>query len=73
MKTLLLSAPEIHCEACKKISRMALSDLRTVNNIQIDVNAKQIQCDYDETQITDSTIMNHFTKESGFIVKKPSL
>lgn len=70
MKTLLLSAPEIHCDACKKILRMAFSDLRTVDNVQIDVGTKRIQCDYDEVQITEEHIIAHLEEETSFKIKK---
>lgn len=70
MKTLLVSAPEIHCEACKKIVRMALGELRTVNNVQVDVSTKQIQCDYDETQITSLNIIDHLAKETSYVIKE---
>ncbi|MDD5376567.1 MAG: hypothetical protein PHH16_00450 [Candidatus Gracilibacteria bacterium] len=70
MKTLLLSAPEIHCEACKKILRMAFGDLRTIDNVQIDVGTKRIQCDYDEAQITEENIIVHLEEETSFKIKK---
>jgi copper chaperone CopZ len=66
MKKLLLSAPTIHCDACKKLLSFAFDDLKGVDNISIDLEAKKIQCDYDESRISDAQIIDYLKSETNF-------
>ncbi len=70
MKKLLLSAPTIHCDACKKLLGFAFDDLEGVSNIAIDLETKEIQCDYDESIISDVQIIDHLKSETNFTLVK---
>ncbi len=68
--SLELSAPKIHCDACKKLILMAFEDFPATENITVDLIGKTIRCDYDNTRVSDSEIMAHIETETGFTTVK---
>jgi len=51
MAKTILSVPDISCEHCERTITEALSPVEGVHNVQVDIPAKRVQVDYDETVI----------------------
>jgi len=52
MTRVTLSVPEISCEHCEHAITEALTPVQGVKGIQVDIPAKTVQLDYDESQLT---------------------
>ena len=49
MARTILTVPDISCEHCEHTITEALSPLEGVQTVQVDIPAKQVQVDYDES------------------------
>ena len=47
----VLSVPDISCEHCERAIKGALEPLAGVKAVQVDIPAKRVAVDYDETQV----------------------
>jgi copper chaperone len=46
-----LSVPDISCEHCERTITEALTPLEGVRDVKVDIPAKQVSVDYDETTV----------------------
>lgn len=51
MTTTILSVPDISCEHCERAITQALSPVAGVHTVQVDIPAKQVRVEYDETAV----------------------
>ena len=51
MATTLLNVPDISCEHCERTITNALTPVAGVRTVRVDIPAKQVRVDYDESQI----------------------
>ncbi len=49
MSKVVLNVPDISCEHCAKTVTGALTPIQGVRNVAVDIDAKQVKVDYDET------------------------
>lgn len=49
MSQVLLNVPDISCQHCAKTVTEALTPIHGVRTVQVDVPAKQVKVEYDET------------------------
>ncbi len=67
MTTLTISVPEIHCEHCKHSIEGALTPLPGVRSAQVDVDARTVTVEVDETH-TDRARLVTAIEEEGYDV-----
>ena len=51
MATTTLSVPDISCEHCERTITEALTPLDGVRTVKVDIPAKQVNVDYDESSV----------------------
>jgi copper chaperone len=51
MAKTVLNVPDISCEHCEKTITEALSPIQGVRSIQVDIPAKQVRVEYDESTV----------------------
>jgi len=51
MKTVVLNVPDISCEHCERAITGALSPVEGVRTVRVDIPAKQVRVDYDESAV----------------------
>jgi copper chaperone len=51
MKTVVLNVPDISCEHCERTITGALTPVEGVRTVQVDIPAKQVRVDYDESAV----------------------
>jgi copper chaperone len=51
MKTVTLSIPDISCEHCERTITGTLAPVSGVSSVAVDIPAKQVRVEYDETTI----------------------
>lgn len=51
MATTILSVPDISCEHCERAITEALSPVAGVRTVQVDIPAKQVRVEYDESAV----------------------
>ncbi|MFN8470934.1 MAG: heavy-metal-associated domain-containing protein [Anaerolineae bacterium] len=51
MSKVVLNVPDISCQHCAKTVTEALTPIEGVRTVQVDVPAKQIKVEYDETVV----------------------
>ena len=51
MKTVVLNVPDISCEHCERTIRETLTPMEGVRTVNVDIPAKQVRVDYDESAI----------------------
>ncbi len=56
MSKTILSVPDISCEHCEKTITGALRDHPGVNSVKVDIGAKKVTLDYDESTISVDAI-----------------
>jgi copper chaperone len=52
MTQITLNVPDISCEHCERTITNALTPVDGVNGVSVDIAAKQVRVDYDETRVT---------------------
>jgi len=68
MTTTDYSVPNIRCEGCAETITTALSATGGVNGVRVDVTARRVIADYDESAISDTQI-RRVLQEAGFPVE----
>ena len=51
MANIVLNVPNISCEHCERAITGALSPVEGVNSVRVDIPAKQVKLDYDDSQV----------------------
>jgi len=51
MATTILNVPDISCEHCERTITNALQPLPGVRTVNVDIPGKQVQVEYDESQV----------------------
>jgi len=51
MSTTTLSVPDISCEHCERTITQALTPLEGVRDVKVDIPAKQVSVEYDESTV----------------------
>lgn len=51
MPTAVLNVPDISCEHCERTITNALTPIEGVNAVRVDIPAKQVSVDYDESRV----------------------
>lgn len=51
MTQIILNVPDISCEHCERTITTTLTPVAGVRGVSVDIPAKQVHVDYDETQI----------------------
>jgi copper chaperone len=67
MTTMTISVPEIHCDHCKHSIEGALAPLPGVASAQVDVNARTVTVEVDET-VTDRARLVAAIEDQGYEV-----
>jgi copper chaperone len=67
MTTMTISVPEIHCDHCKHSIEGALAPLPGVASARVDVNARMVTVEVDET-VTDRGRLVAAIEEQGYDV-----
>ncbi len=49
MSKVVLNVPDISCQHCAKTVTEALTPIQGVRNVAVDIDAKQVKVDYDDT------------------------
>ena len=57
--------PAIHCEGCAAAIRRVLGKLASVQNIEVDIEGKQVHVEYDGNQIGEQKISERLV-QAGF-------
>lgn len=52
-----LSVPEVHCGHCKSSIEGALSQLNGVSRAEVDLDARTVTVDYDESEVERDTVV----------------
>ena len=71
MTTTILSVPDISCEHCERTITEALSPVAGVRAVRVDIPAKQVRVDYDETAV-DVERMKSILAEEDYPVSSVS-
>lgn len=56
MTTKTLSVPDISCEHCERAIKGALEPIAGVQLVNVDIPAKKVRVDYDESRVTIARI-----------------
>ena len=67
MTTMTIVVPDIHCEHCKHSLEGALTPLPGVTSARVDINARTVTVDVDET-LTDRSRIVTAIEEQGYEV-----
>ena len=51
MTQIILNVPDISCEHCERTITNTLTPIAGVRGVSVDIAAKQVRVDYDETQV----------------------
>ncbi len=51
MARTVLNVPDISCEHCEKTITEALAPVQGVRSVQVDISAKQVHVEYDESTV----------------------
>jgi len=52
MASAVLNVPDISCEHCERTITNALTPVAGVRTVNVDIPAKQVRVDYDESQVS---------------------
>lgn len=68
MKQVILNVPDISCEHCERAITGALTPVEGVRTVQVDIPAKQVRVDYDESAV-DVDRMKDILQEEDYPVE----
>ena len=51
MAQIVLNVPDISCEHCQRTITNALTPVEGIRNVNVDIPAKQVSVEYDETKV----------------------
>lgn len=63
MQTIILSVPDISCEHCERAITGALTPVEGVENVAVDIPAKQVRVEYDESKVDVDQMKNVLQEE----------
>ena len=67
MKTVVLNVPDISCEHCERTITGALTPVDGVQRVAVDIPAKQVRVEYDESKV-DVEQMKEVLQEEDYPV-----
>jgi len=67
MTTIVLTVPGISCEHCERTIREALTSVKGIQRLDVNVTAKQVRVTYDETQVGTEK-MKEILRQEGYPV-----
>ena len=67
MSKVVLNVPDISCQHCAKTVTEALTPIQGVRTVQVDVPAKQVQVEYDES-VASLDVMKAALQEEDYPV-----
>ena len=70
MTTIVLNVPDISCEHCERAVREALSGVKGVQSVAVDIPVKQVRVTYDE-RLVNVERMKEVLRTEGFPVASP--
>ena len=68
MATKTLNVPDISCDHCERAITSALSPVEGVRNVSVDIPAKQVRVEYDET-VVDLNRLKEVLQEEEYPVE----
>jgi copper chaperone len=68
MTSVTLNVPDISCEHCERTITNTLQPVEGVQSVRVDIPAKQVRVDYDETQVNVDT-MKELLQEEDYPVE----
>jgi copper chaperone len=68
MKQVILNVPDISCEHCERAITGALTPVEGVRMVKVDIPAKQVRVDYDESAV-DVARMKDVLQEEEYPVE----
>ena len=72
MATTVLSVPDISCEHCERTITGALTPVAGVRSVNVDIPARQVRVDYDES-VVDVNKMKDVLEEEDYPVASASI
>lgn len=67
MTTVVLTVPDISCEHCARTIREALTPVKGIQRLDVNITAKQVRVTYDETQVATEK-MKEILRQEGYPV-----
>jgi copper chaperone len=67
MTTVVLTVPAISCEHCERAIREALTSVKGIQHLDVNITAKQVRVTYDETQVATEK-MKEILRQEGYPV-----
>ena len=67
MTTVVLTVPDISCEHCERTIREALTPVKGIQRLDVNITAKQVRVTYDETQVATEK-MKEILRQEGYPV-----
>ena len=68
MATSILNVPDISCEHCERTITTALSPVEGIHAVDVDIPARQVRVEYDETTV-DVDRMKEILQEEDYPVE----
>ncbi|HEY0581434.1 MAG TPA: heavy-metal-associated domain-containing protein [Chloroflexota bacterium] len=72
MATTVLNVPDISCEHCERTITGALTPVAGVRSVNVDIPARQVRVDYDES-VVDVNKMKDVLEEEDYPVESASI
>jgi copper chaperone len=72
MATTVLNVPDISCEHCERTITGALTPVAGVRSVNVDIPARQVRVDYDES-VVDVSKMKDVLEEEDYPVASASI
>jgi copper chaperone len=72
MATTVLNVPDISCEHCERTITRALTPVAGVRSVNVDIPARQVRVDYDES-VVDVSKMKDVLEEEDYPVASASI
>ena len=63
MSNVTLNVPDISCEHCERTITNTLQPVNGVRSVQVDIPARQVRVDYDESQVSVDTMKDLLQEE----------
>ena len=68
MSNVTLNVPDISCEHCERTITSTLQPVTGVRSVRVDIPARQVQIDYDDSQVSVDT-MKELLQEEDYPVE----
>jgi copper chaperone len=63
MSNVTLNVPDISCEHCERTITNTLQPVNGVHSVQVDIPARQVRVDYDNSQVSVDTMKDLLQEE----------